>query len=126
MEKSRRSKEDYLKAILVLSRQPGEVRSVDVAEYMGYSKASVSRAVGQLVREGLAVMEPQKYIRLTARGRRAAQKVYEKHCFFRDMFVSAGLTEPSVTEEAHRMEHAISDRAFQAIKRAFAERGGKG
>lgn len=115
-----RSKEDYLEAILVIEREKGEVRSVDVAENLGFSKASVSRAVAALAEEHLVLFGEDKRIRLTPAGRLAAEQVYEKHCFFRQMLEQAGVEPGTAAEEACRIEHAISDEAFGKVKAAYS------
>lgn len=114
-----RSKEDYLETILVVEKEKGEVRSVDVAEALGFSKASVSRAIGALVEEHLVIWGEGKQVCLTPAGRRLAEQVYEKHCFFRNMLEQAGVGPDCAAEEACRIEHAISDETFDKVKRAY-------
>lgn len=118
----RNSQEDYLEAILVLAQKTPSVRSVDIAEHLGFSKASVSRAMSQLVDFGLAQMDESKFIVLTEKGRAQAERVYEKHLFFKNILTSAGIEEERAAEDACKIEHAISDESFQAIKEAFAEK----
>lgn len=116
----RNSQEDYLEAILVLAHKNPAVRSVYIAEHLGFSKASVSRAMGQLVESGLARMNEGKLIALTDEGRAQAERVYEKHLFFKDILTSAGIEEQRAAEDACKIEHAISDESFKAIKKTFA------
>lgn len=118
----RNSQEDYLEAILVLEQRHSAVRSVDIAEHLGFSKASVSRAMGQLVEQGLAQMDESKFIVLTNEGRTLAERVYEKHLFFKDILTSAGIEEGQAAEDACKIEHAISDESFRAIKETFADK----
>lgn len=112
----RNSQEDYLEAILVISQSAPQVRGVDIAEHLGFSKASVSRAMGHLLQEGLISVDKGKHITLTPKGEHRAQNVYEKHRFFTQLFLDAGIEKKEASEEACRIEHAISDKAFQAIK----------
>ncbi|NLW79360.1 MAG: metal-dependent transcriptional regulator [Ruminococcaceae bacterium] len=119
----RNSREDYLEAILVMAQKAPQVRSVDVAEHLGYSKASVSRAMAQLVEAGLVHMDRSKLLTLTEQGLQEACRVYEKHRFFEEMLLSAGVEEHAAAEEACRIEHAISDEAFRAIKATYGEDG---
>lgn len=116
-----RSKEDYLETILVIERQKGEVRSVDVAEHLGFSKASVSRAISVLSEEHLVLFGPDKRIRLTPAGRVIAEQVYEKHCFFRSMLEQAGIQPSVAAREACLIEHVISDESFGKLKKDYEE-----
>ena len=115
------SGEMYLEAILVLSRKNGFVRSIDVSEYLGYSKPSVSRAMGILRQGEYIVMEPDGAITLTATGRSIAEKIYERHTLLTDLLVRMGVSPETASADACKLEHAISDESFQAIKR-FASR----
>ncbi len=109
-----------MEAILVLG-SGGAVRSVDIAEHLGYSKPSVCRAVAQLAKVGLVVMEDDKTVRLTPDGKAQAEAVYEKHVFFRSILLQAGVQEPAASEEACKIEHAVSDESFAAIKAAYGD-----
>ena len=111
------SGEMYLDTIHVLSRKNGAVRSVDISEHMGYSKPSVSRAVGLLKQGGYILVDKDGYITLTDLGEATAQKIYERHTILSQMLVSFGVDEETAAEDACRLEHAISDRSFEAIKR---------
>ena len=116
MKKLHASGEDYLEAVLVLQKEKGMVRSVDVARHIGVSKPSVCHAVNTLKDGGFLVMDEDHFLRLTDVGQEVAEKTYEKHCFFTRLLVDAGV-EPKVAErDACRMEHAISDDSFQKIK----------
>ena len=109
------SGEMYLETILVLSRR-GQVRSVDISEHMGYSKPSVSRAVGLLKGDGYIRVDKDGSITLTESGRELAQKILERHEVLTKMLIAMGVDEESAQADACRMEHAISDSSFQAIK----------
>ena len=111
------SGEMYLESIYVLSRKITNVRSVDISEYMGYSKPSVSRAVSLLKSGGYIVMDEDNFIRLTDSGLEIARKIYERHTVLTAMLVRMGVSEATAAEDACRMEHAISDETFQAMKR---------
>lgn len=114
------SGEMYLEAILVLSKS-GFVRSVDVAEYLGYSKPSVSRAVGILRKGGYILMDKDGGLTLTEQGEKIASMIYERHTILSQILMRLGVPEKTATEDACRLEHAISDESFQAIKRYVAE-----
>ena len=110
------SGEMYLESIYVLSRKGGNVRSIDISEYMGYSKPSVSRAVSLLKNGGYIVMDKDNFISLTESGLEIAEKIYERHTVLTAMLVRMGVSEEIASEDACRMEHAISDETFEAIK----------
>ena len=114
------SGEMYLETIFVLSRQSGHVRAIDVGEHMGYSKPSVSRAMGLLRQGGYVEISKDGAITLTAVGCEIAQKIYERHTILTQFLVSLGVNEEVASEDACKMEHAISDESFEAIK-AHAE-----
>ena len=110
------SGEMYLESIYVLSQKGGNVRSIDISEYMGYSKPSVSRAVSLLKSGGYIVMDKDNFISLTESGLEIAEKIYERHTVLTAMLVHMGVSEEIASEDACRMEHAISDETFEAIK----------
>ena len=110
------SGEMYLEAILVLSRQQGRVRSIDVSEYLGYSKPSVSRAVGLLKSGEYLTVDDDGGLILTEKGRDVAEKIYERHTLLTDLLVRLGVSRETAAEDACRLEHAISDESFGAIK----------
>lgn len=109
------SGEMYLETIYVLSKN-GVVRSLDVAEYMGFSKPSVSRAVGLLKQGGYLLMDKEGYLTLTESGLDVAKKIYERHTLLSKFLVRLGVDEKTATEDACKMEHDISDESFSAIK----------
>ena len=110
------SGEMYLETIYVLSKN-GVVRSLDVAEYMGFSKPSVSRAVGLLKQGGYLIMDRDGSLTLTEDGLDVAKKIYERHTLLSDFLVRLGVDENTAAEDACKMEHDISDESFAAIKR---------
>ncbi len=110
------SGEMYLEAIFVLSRKQSRVRSVDVSEYLGYSKPSVSRAVGLLKSGEYLTVDEDGGLNLTEKGLEIAGKIYERHTFLTDLLVRLGVSRETATEDACRLEHAISDESFRAIK----------
>ena len=109
------SGEMYLETILILSRK-GPVRSIDVSEYMGYSKPSVSRAVSLLKSGGYLTMEESGFLHLTELGQELAEKIYDRHTTLTQALLSLGVDEEAASEDACRIEHVISDASFQAIK----------
>lgn len=110
------SGEMYLETIYILSKQRNSVRSIDVGEYMGYSKPSVSRAVGILKNGGYLTVNENGYLSLTETGLEIAQKIYERHTILTDFLVSLGIDENTAAEDACKMEHDISDKSFEALK----------
>lgn len=113
------SSEDYLEAILMLSKKLPVVRSVDVATELGYKKPSVSVAMKNLRERELITVTSQGYIYLTEAGKKIAEYVYEKHVWFTNWLVSLGVDETQASIDACMMEHAISEESFQAIKKAI-------
>lgn len=111
------SGEMYLETILVLSQQRSYVRSIDVSEYMGYSKPSVSRAVGLLKEGGYITVNADGFLSLTDAGREVAEKIYERHTLLTELLTQLGVDEKIAAEDACKMEHVISDASFEAIKR---------
>ena len=113
------SREDYLKAVLVLQNRRGSIRSVDLARYLGVSKPSVCRAVATLSEGGFLYMDEDFILHLTPSGQEIAEKTYERHCFFTKQLVSIGVDQQQAEEDACRLEHAISDVSFAKLKEAF-------
>lgn len=113
------SGEMYLETILILSETNSRVRAIDVGEYMGFSKPSVSRAMSILRSGGFVETDKEGCLRLTERGRDVAEKTYERHRILSKLFVSLGVSEKTAMEDACKMEHHISDETFEAIKRNF-------
>ena len=113
------SGEMYLETILILSTQKDLVRAIDVGEYMGFSKPSVSRAIGLLRNGGFVEVGEGGGLILTATGREVAEKIYERHQYLTKVLMEMGVDEETAAEDACRMEHVISDKSFEAIKKHF-------
>jgi Mn-dependent DtxR family transcriptional regulator len=111
-----RAGEDYLKAILILQKKDGAVRSLDVAEMLNVSKPSVCRAIKLLREGGFLTMNEDKRIRLTDAGTEAAEQVFEKHCVLKECLVSMGVDPETAEKDACRMEHSISRMTFEKMK----------
>lgn len=111
------SGEMYLETILILSQKSEIVRSLDVAEYMGFSKPSVSRAVGLLKEGGYLLVAENGYLTLTEKGREVAEKIYERHTTLTAILVQLGVSEETAAEDACKIEHVISDETFEVIKK---------
>ena len=116
------SGEMYLEAIYILSRGGHAVRAVDVGEYRGFSKPSVSRALGLLKKGGYVETDADGFLRLTETGLSVAEKMFERHTTITEMLVRLGVSREVAEEDACRIEHAISDETFLSIKR-FTENG---
>ena len=116
------SGEMYLETILILSASGKPVRSVDVGEYMGFSKPSVSRAVSNLRAAGHVTTDADGTLRLTDSGREIAETIYERHTLLTDLFVRLGVSPEVASEDACKIEHDISDATFEAIKRRVGSR----
>ena len=112
----RESGQMYLETIHILSKKGKAVRSIDVGEYMGYSKPSVSRAVGLLKKGGYVAADADGYLTLTEAGKQVAEKMYERHTILTKFFVTLGVDEETASEDACKIEHDISDKSFEAIK----------
>ena len=110
------SGEMYLETIYVLSEKMSAVRSLDVAEYMDFSKPSVSRAVKLLREGGYINVDKNGYITLTGEGHSVAVKIFERHNFLRDLLVRIGVDEKTASADACKLEHSISDESFAALK----------
>ena len=117
----RESGEMYLEAIHVLTKNNGHVRSIDVSEYLGYSKPSVSRAMGILRNGGYITVDKDGSIVLTEAGQEIAEKIYARHTLLTKLLVHIGVSEETAAEDACKLEHAISDESFEAIKKHILE-----
>lgn len=111
------SGEMYLESIYVLSKKSNTVRSIDVVEYMGFSKPSVSRAVGILKKGGLLTTDENGHLLLTDDGLEAAKKIYERHTLITEFLIKLGVDKETASEDACKMEHDISDSTINAIKK---------
>ncbi len=110
------SGEMYLETIYILSQTNAHVRSIDVSEYMGYSKPSISRAMGLLKQGGYVSVDPDGALTLTPEGREIAEKIYERHTVLTQLLIQLGVDEKTAAEDACKIEHVISDRSFEAMK----------
>ena len=109
----------YLEAIHVLSKRSDKIRAIDVGAYLGYTKPSVSRAIGILKRDNYITVDNDGYITMTAQGRRIAEQLYERHTILTKMLVALGVDEATAAEDACRIEHVISDESFLAVKKHY-------
>ena len=115
------SGEMYLETIFILSQQKTQVRSIDIVEYMGYTKPSVSRAVGLLKKAGHILVDADGYITLTESGRTISEHLYERHTVLTKLLMSLGVDEETAAEDACKMEHDLSEKSFAAMKAHFEE-----
>lgn len=113
------SGEMYLETIYILSKKKTQIRSIDVAEYMGYTKPSVSRAVGLLKKSGHILVDKDGYITLTDKGLQISEGMYERHTILTNLLVSLGIDEETASEDACKIEHDISEKTFSALKSLY-------
>ena len=118
MRKLHASGEDYLETIHVLQQKHGMVRSVDVARHMEVTKPSVCVAVNTLKDGGFLIMDENHFLHLTDIGREVAEKIYERHCFFTEQLIAAGVDPETAEADACRIEHVISETSFEKLKEA--------
>ena len=116
------SGEMYLETIYILTKKNHDVRSLDVAEYMNFSKPSVSRAVGLLKQGGYITVDPDGYLHLTDLGKEIAAKIYERHTLLTEFLIRLGVDQETASADACKIEHDISDKSFEAIKRHVDEK----
>ena len=116
------SGEDYLEAVLVIQKKKGMVRSVDVSRHMEVSKPSVCNAVATLRDGGFLTMDEDHFLHLTDVGREVAERTYERHCFFTEQLIAAGVDPKTAEADACRIEHIISDESFDRLKEAAAQK----
>ena len=116
------SGEMYLETILVLTKRGGPVRSLNVANEMGYSKPSISRAMGILKNDGYIEIDESGYITLTTEGKKIAKTIYERHVVISELLISLGVDKKTAEEDACRIEHVISPKTFRALKKFNKER----
>ncbi|MBQ7715461.1 MAG: metal-dependent transcriptional regulator [Clostridia bacterium] len=112
----RESGEMYLETIYVLSQRSSAVRGIDIGAQLGFSKPSVSRALGLLRSKGLVRTDENGYIKLTEAGEERAMRIYERHTVLTELFTALGVDEKTATDDACRIEHYISDETFNAVK----------
>ena len=115
------SGEMYLETILILSRKNAQVRSIDISEHMGYSKPSVSRAVGLLKKDAFITVEKEGFIHLTDKGRALAEKILDRHTILTHLLIRLGVNAETASNDACRIEHVISDETFHAIRNHMLE-----
>lgn len=116
------SGEMYLETIYILTKKNHDVRSLDVAEYMNFSKPSVSRAVRLLKQGGYITVDPDGYLHLTDLGKEIASKIYERHTLLTEFLMRLGVDRETASADACKIEHDISDKSFEAIKRHVDEK----
>ena len=116
------SGEMYLETIYILTKKNHDVRSLDVAEYMNFSKPSVSRAVGLLKQGEYITVDQEGYLHLTAMGEEIAAKIYERHMLLTEFLMRLGVDQETASADAFKIEHDISDKSFEAIKRHVNEK----
>mgnify|MGYP001080455637 CR=1 FL=1 len=116
--KLRASGEDYLEAVLMLQKKNGMVRSIDLARHMEVSKPSISRAVAILQEGGFLTVDSDYFLHLTEAGREVAEKIYERHRFFTEQLITAGVDPKTAEADTCRIEHIISDESFDRLKEA--------
>ena len=117
------SGEMYLETILILSQTMPNVRSIDIAEHMGYSKPSISRAMGKLKQDDCILIDENGFITFTEKGRSIAEKIYERHQVLSRLFTGLGVDEVTAIEDACRIEHVISDESFNALREYMNDQG---
>ena len=117
------SREMYLETIYILSRKTAKLRAVNIVDYMGFSKPSVSRAIGILRRGGYITVDENGFITLTASGKATAEHIYERHTVLTEMLLGLGVDKETAVNDACRMEHYISDKSFDAVKRHLSKNG---
>ncbi|MDE6952416.1 MAG: metal-dependent transcriptional regulator [Erysipelotrichales bacterium] len=115
------SGEMYLETIYILHQKNSHVRSLDIAEYMGYSKPSISRAVGLLKKANYILVDSDGYITLTKAGNDIASKIYDRHTTLTKALMLLGIDEKTATEDACKIEHDISEKSFMAIKQHISK-----
>ncbi len=116
------SGEDYLEAVLMLQQKKGMVRSIDLARHMGYSKPSISHAVSVLKDGGFLTMDESGFLHLTDAGTEVAEKIYERHRFFTQWLIDAGIDPETAEQDACQMEHNISQKSFEQIRNAYQKK----
>lgn len=116
------SGEDYLEAVLVIQKKKGMVRSVDVSRHIEVSKPSVCHAVATLRDGGFLTMDEDHFLQLTDVGREVAERIYERHCFFTEQLIAAGVDPKTAEADACRIEHIISDESFDRLKESAAQK----
>ena len=119
----RASGEDYLEAVLILGQRMESVRAIDVAQYLGFAKTSVSHGLGLLRQGGFLTRDSAGHLYLTELGKETAEKIYARHCFFTQWLTGAGIAPEIAERDACRMEHAISEESFDKLMQALRDSG---
>lgn len=114
--------ENYMEAILILQRQNGMVRSVDIAKYMGFSKPTISQYMKQYAQQGLVTIASNGAIELTAEGRAIAEPILDRHMIISRIFMALGVSEETAREDACKVEHDLSDETFECLKKYYMEK----
>lgn len=120
-----RSQEDYLEAILILKMRKGEVHCVDIADFMKFSRPSVSYAIKELRKKGFVQMNRDASLELSEKGRVLAEKIYERHEFFKKLLIEVGVQQDIAEKEGCFMEHVLCDDSFQKLKKHWNEKSRK-
>lgn len=115
------SGEDYLEAVLILRKKGGAVRSIELANFMGYAKPSITHAVRELRKKGLITKNEEGELYLTEEGEKIAVTIYGRHCFFYNLLCELGIDEQTAQHDACRMEHSMSEESFQRLKKKINE-----
>ena len=113
--------ENYMEAILVLQRQNGLVRSVDIAKYMGFSKPTISQYMKQYAQQGLVTIAANGAIELTDKGRAIAEPILDRHLIISRIFMALGVSEEVAKEDACKVEHDLSEESFECLKKHYIE-----
>ena len=116
------SGEDYLEAILVLGKKKGAVRRVDLADYFGYAKPSITVAIKSLISEGLVKADKEGLLCKTEKGVEKADKIYEQHCFFKQVLIDAEVDPVTADKEACKLEHCLSQESFDKLCIAYGQK----
>ncbi len=111
------SAEMYLETIYILSKQLDNVRKIDVSKYLNYAKPSITRGISLLEKRGLVEVDDSGSIIMTAEGKKLAKRIYDRHTTLTQIFMCLGVDEQTATDDACRIEHYISDKTFNAIKK---------
>ena len=120
-QRSNESMEDYLETILILQKNKGNVRSIDIANELNFTKASVSVAMKNLREKEYITVQDNGYILLTDSGRKIAKKIYERHTILSSLFINLGVSKKTAIEDACKIEHFLSEETFKAIKKHMKE-----
>lgn len=118
------SAEDYLETILILKERIGQVRSIDIATEMNYTKPSISVAMKKLRENGYILMDPEGFITLTPAGQEIASHIYERHKLLTSFFIALGVNEKTAAEDACKIEHDLSEETFEKIREHAMKKNG--